>query len=95
MFCLTWLTNSSERVEKKGEGGGGVKGGRLTAWLSCSLYLVFEEEKEVEEVVQTTVSLEKKCTGDVGTVDMSSSGYFRHKPDTRVLQSTRQGARRA
>ena len=51
----------------------------MPCWLGCSLYLVFEEE---EEEVRTRVSLEKKCTGDVGTVDMSSCGYFRHKPDT-------------
>ena len=71
----------------EGEGGGGC---RLTAWLGCSLYLVFEVVE-----VHCTVSLEKKCTGDVGTVDMSSCGYFRHKPDTSTgqLQPTRQGAR--
>ena len=40
---------------------------------------MFEEE---EEEGRTRGSLEKKCTGDVGTVDMSSCGYFRHKPDT-------------
>ena len=50
-----------------GWGGGG--GGSLAL---ISLYLVAE----------LVHSGEKKCTKDVGTVDMSSCGYFRHKPDT-------------